>query len=370
MGANAGYYTSGQMPSYYIRDGGAGTTTNALIYFDLAGQIPAGATIDSATLSLYNTGNNAYIGGTVDLFRITDANNKGMWVEGNTSTAFDKTGAGWLRRAGTGDTVTTGWTNTSGSTIMDSVNGTASGNMTFATSAGWTSSTDIKSDIQAWANGSAVNQAWYMRVRSGTSINIQEVASNQYATAANRPKLTISYTTGTGSRPAGPTGYTFCANENQTCSFNGSASVAYGANGAFNYLTLTAGTPCTNAVFGDPLVGTAKACYYQTTTTPPPLSSVYLSAIQTYGNFETAGVDIKFKSLLSSETAKMFYKKTTDSTYKEGQPFTKYDGNHMARLYIACRLQNGDGSGSAWRMGRPSPELERACRLSELCLAL
>ena len=61
----------------------------------------------------------------------------------------------------------------------------------------------------------------------------------------------------------GPTGYTFCASENGTCSFTGTMSVAFGANGKFNYQTLTGGTPCTNAVFGDPNYGTAKSCYTQ-----------------------------------------------------------------------------------------------------------
>jgi len=59
----------------------------------------------------------------------------------------------------------------------------------------------------------------------------------------------------------GPSGYTQCAAENGTCGFTDSRRVAYGANGAFNHRILAGGTACTNAVFGDPLDGTAKACY-------------------------------------------------------------------------------------------------------------
>jgi hypothetical protein len=51
-----------------------------------------------------------------------------------------------------------------------------------------------------------------------------------------------------------------CAGENGTCAFSGTMTVAYGANGKFNYATLTNGTACSNGVFGDPIVGTAKAC--------------------------------------------------------------------------------------------------------------
>jgi Domain of unknown function (DUF4082) len=63
--------------------------------------------------------------------------------------------------------------------------------------------------------------------------------------------------------------YVFCANENATCSFSGTLSVAYGANGAFNYLILTGGTACNNTVFGDPIYGVVKACYISTTDMYP-----------------------------------------------------------------------------------------------------
>src|SRR5262249_7389505 len=68
----------------------------------------------------------------------------------------------------------------------------------------------------------------------------------------------------------GPAGYTFCANENGTCSFSGSASVAYGANGLFNYKTATNSIASNNATFGDPISGTAKACYYKLNTSGGP----------------------------------------------------------------------------------------------------
>lgn len=67
-----------------------------------------------------------------------------------------------------------------------------------------------------------------------------------------------------------PFTYTFCANENGTCNFSGTATVAYGASGLYNYQTGVANTiACTNAVFGDPIVGTAKACYYKLDVSSP-----------------------------------------------------------------------------------------------------
>jgi hypothetical protein len=53
------------------------------------------------------------------------------------------------------------------------------------------------------------------------------------------------------------------AGENGTCSYSGVMTVAYGANGSYNYATLGGGTACNNTVFGDPAFGTAKTCYVQ-----------------------------------------------------------------------------------------------------------
>ena len=59
----------------------------------------------------------------------------------------------------------------------------------------------------------------------------------------------------------GPAGYFYCAPENSRCSYYGTHDVAYGINGKFAYGTITGGTSCSNAVFGDPLQGKVKACY-------------------------------------------------------------------------------------------------------------
>jgi Flp pilus assembly pilin Flp len=58
-------------------------------------------------------------------------------------------------------------------------------------------------------------------------------------------------------------GWIFCSNEHAYCSFTGTKEVRYGENGHYNYLTLTNGTACENSVFGDPIIGTVKKCYYR-----------------------------------------------------------------------------------------------------------
>ena len=54
--------------------------------------------------------------------------------------------------------------------------------------------------------------------------------------------------------------WTVCAPEGGVCGFTGSQEVRYGANGLYTYRTLSNGTACTNSVFGDPVVGVKKEC--------------------------------------------------------------------------------------------------------------
>ena len=65
-----------------------------------------------------------------------------------------------------------------------------------------------------------------------------------------------------------PTDWTFCAPEGDLCAFTGTVEVRYGANGFFVFKTLTDGTACTNAVFGDPIFGTVKHCSIPSTPQP------------------------------------------------------------------------------------------------------
>ena len=60
--------------------------------------------------------------------------------------------------------------------------------------------------------------------------------------------------------------WSVCAPEGSNCAFTGTQEVRYGANGSYFYKTLTNGTACTNAVFGDPAYGIRKDCALRTTS--------------------------------------------------------------------------------------------------------
>jgi alpha-L-rhamnosidase len=93
--------------------------------------------------------------------------------------------------------------------------------------------------------------------QSGGYVDLTGVQPGTYLVAANPG-------------PSGaPNGYTQCAAENGTCSFSGTESVAFGADGIFTYQTLTGGTACDNTVFGDPDYGIVKSCYTGPVTAGP-----------------------------------------------------------------------------------------------------
>jgi hypothetical protein len=107
---------------------------------------------------------------------------------------------------------------------------------------------------------------------SATGVSLAPVA--QYKAVANgeaRPvvgQIDIgAYESTTAATTSTATSWTTCATEGGTCSFSGTREVRFGANGVYTSKTITASTPCTTAVFGDPLRGVVKSCSYANTTT-------------------------------------------------------------------------------------------------------
>jgi hypothetical protein len=89
----------------------------------------------------------------------------------------------------------------------------------------------------------------------------------------------ISATSGTTESPlssevsatpvAATSQWTFCANEDGICTFQGTRRVRYGISGQYSILTRTSPVACNNATFGDPAFGADKTCEYETVSTPP-----------------------------------------------------------------------------------------------------
>jgi spore coat protein U-like protein len=104
-----------------------------------------------------------------------------------------------------------------------------------------------------------------VRVNAGTRTRIQVALDRMGAEKAAKPE--VVYVGSSAATVASPStgaraSYTFCAREDQNCSFSGTKDVAYGANGRFRYkYGVTGGIGCNNNVFGDPAYNVVKACY-------------------------------------------------------------------------------------------------------------
>lgn len=64
--------------------------------------------------------------------------------------------------------------------------------------------------------------------------------------------------------------WTTCAKEGGVCSFTGTRNVRYGAKNKWVTKTFTTSTPCTDAVFGDPIPRLVKSCQYSSTVIAQP----------------------------------------------------------------------------------------------------
>lgn len=107
----------------------------------------------------------------------------------------------------------------------------------------------------------------FSTLNSYITLTLPEAGTYQIIASSYNGKSDGAYTlklqiTNSGPNYTPPSGYTFCAYENQRCSFSDRRDVAYGANGVFTYrYGVTGGIDCNNGVFGDPLSGIVKACF-------------------------------------------------------------------------------------------------------------
>ena len=132
----------------------------------------------------------------------------------------------------------------------------------------WNSSTD---NVGVVSYDVFKNGAKMASVTSTSSIQGGLVCATSYwfgvealDAAGNRSSRARVNATTSACAPPPSTGWNFCANEWERCTFTGTKEVRYGANGTFTApLVFSNGVNCTNAVFGDPLPGANKRCEYR-----------------------------------------------------------------------------------------------------------
>lgn len=171
------------------RSGGSGGSLilRSLVYFDVASQVPAGATIDAVALTLTaNTpkGNSS----TVELHR-----SQADWGEG---TSVAGSGGAGGAPATTGDATWTQriYNSLAWSTPGGDYDGTLSASQTISGNGAFSfSSATLNSDVQGWLDSPSLNFGWFLiNANEASTGNTIRFASREDGTS--RPQLQITYT--------------------------------------------------------------------------------------------------------------------------------------------------------------------------------
>ena len=175
-------------------DPGTGTRValrRAVLEFDIAGNVPSGATIDSVQLTLFCDKVAQAANFNVTLNRLLSE-----WGEGTSNTGNSQQGRG--EPATTNDET---WRHTFYSSQFW---GTPGGDYTLTASATkavgptgaytWGSTSGMVGDVQAWLNNASQNHGWIILSNETVIQTTKRFATRENATVNNRPKLVVNYT--------------------------------------------------------------------------------------------------------------------------------------------------------------------------------
>ncbi len=168
-------------------------TRRALVAFDLSA-IPSGSTINSVTLTMYMSRTQAG-GTTVTMHRVTNT-----WTEGpshpggqeGSPDSAELNDATWRYRSYDPD-------NEGGSPQWNALGGDYVPGSSASTSVGgngfynW-SSTQLKTDVQNWLDGTTSNYGWIVRGAEGGSKTAKRFNSRTNNNSSQRPKISVNFT--------------------------------------------------------------------------------------------------------------------------------------------------------------------------------
>jgi hypothetical protein len=162
----------------------------ALIWFDIAGNLPPGSTITSVTLKLSLLRTRDSSSRIVELRRVLQD-----WGEGTSNSGL--TGGGGAP-ATIGDATwlhtfynTNFWINPGGD-----FSGTVSGSQSVGTAAGgytWASTAQMVADVQSWLDNPGNNFGWLILTDESVIQTARRFGSRENSTVTNRPLLTVEY---------------------------------------------------------------------------------------------------------------------------------------------------------------------------------
>lgn len=186
--------SAGAAGGIFVGANGNTSPRRGLVAFDIASNIPAGATIDSATVTLYLGQAPSTTLRSIELHRLNV-----NWGEGTagTGSAIGGSGNGFSPAAG-GATWNEGmpgipWT--AGGDFVATASASVSVGNTIDVPSVWASTPSLVSDVQNWLTNPASNFGWEL-VNAGesTSQTVKAFYSREATQVGFRPSLTIAYT--------------------------------------------------------------------------------------------------------------------------------------------------------------------------------
>ena len=180
-----------------------GYLRRALLFFDVAAALPAGARVESAALTLTVTKSISPSPQNVGLHRALAG-----WGEGTSNAVCnggnEGCGAGaaagdatWLHRRAPGER----WT-APGGDFQPAASGTISVAAMSVGANTWPSSPALVADVQAWLDAPAGNFGWAVIGGETPATKALQLASRENPVASNRPALVVRYTVSTASEAA------------------------------------------------------------------------------------------------------------------------------------------------------------------------
>jgi hypothetical protein len=191
-----GSLASGASPNLYagrVGNSGGGTRRRALVQFDVAASVPAGATITSAALTMMST-SQITAPHTVTLRRVlADWSEGPANSPGGSGAPASRGDATWLHRS---------WPATFWGTPGGDYDAAVHASLVLRGSgpSTWGSTPEMVADVQGWVDAPETNFGWMLIGNEGAVQTVKQFAAREWPIVSERPTLTIEYTI----RPSGP----------------------------------------------------------------------------------------------------------------------------------------------------------------------